>query len=133
MNYSRQRSAVLDVVKQNYNHPTAEEVYEEARKLHPGIGIATVYRNLNLLAEMGEIRKIAMGDGNDRFDGRIEEHYHLRCKHCGKLQDLMPPEEKVEELRKKALEAFGLKASNKATFNSVIMEGVCDQCKKQVM
>ena len=133
MKYSRQRSIVLEVVKQNYNHPTAEQVYEEAKKVCPGIGIATVYRNLNQLAEMGEINKIYMGDGNDRFDGRLEEHYHMRCRNCGELRDLMPSAEKLEELRKMAVETFGLKASSKATFNPVVMEGVCDHCRKKVM
>ena len=131
MKYSRQRSIVLDILKNSYDHPTAEEVYAEAQKIHPGIGIATVYRNLNQLAEAGEINRIALGNGNDRFDGHLEEHYHLYCRECGRLQDLRPDTKKLEELKSLATEAFGLKAGNKATFSPTVMEGVCDHCRKK--
>jgi len=130
MNYSRQREIVKDILQASYDHPTAEEVYLEAQKVHPGIGIATVYRNLNQLVDAGEIRKIPLGNGNDRFDGHLEEHYHMLCTSCGRLQDLRPSEEKLAELRKLAEETFGLKQSNRATFAPTVMEGVCDKCRR---
>ena len=130
MNYSKQRSIILDIMKNTYSHPTAEEVFAEAQKISPKIGIATVYRNLNQLAEIGEIKKITLGNGNDRFDGHLEEHYHLVCKHCGRLQDLRPSPEKMESLRKLAEETFGLKVGNKAELSTTIMEGICDSCRK---
>ena len=131
MNYSKQRSIVLETVKDSYNHPTAEEVYIEAKKTYPKIGIATVYRNLNQLVEMGEVIRIPMPSGYDRFDGHLEEHYHLACTCCGKLQDLRPSAEKMEKLRELAIDAFGLKVSNKAKLAPVVMEGVCDECRKR--
>ncbi len=130
MNYSKQRSIILDIMKNTYSHPTAEEVFEEAQKVSPGIGIATVYRNLNQLADMGEINRINLGNGTDRFDGHTEEHYHLVCKSCGRLQDLRPSKEKMDLFRKMAFDALGLKASNQAILNTAIVEGVCDTCRK---
>ena len=130
MKYSKQRSMILDIMQNTYEHPTAEEVYQEAQKVSPGIGIATVYRNLNQLAEMGEIRRISLGNGNDRYDGHLEEHYHMVCNSCGKLQDLRPSKEKMDALKKMAEDTFGLKVGNKAVLNTAIMEGVCDKCRK---
>ncbi len=130
MKYSKQRSVVLEIMKNTYDHPTAEEVYEEAQKIYPGIGIATVYRNLNQLAEVGEIKRISLGNGNDRYDGHLEEHYHMVCRECGELQDLRPSLEKMDLLKKLAAEAFDLKLGNKATLNTTIMEGVCDKCRR---
>ncbi len=130
MKYSKQRSVVLEIMKNTYDHPTAEEVYIEAQKVYPGIGIATVYRNLNQLAEIGEINRIPLGNGNDRYDGHLEEHYHLVCKECGRLQDLRPSKDKMSKLKKLAEETFDLKVGNKASFNAAIMEGTCDNCRK---
>ena len=130
MKYSKQRSVVLEILKNTYEHPTAEEVYTEAQKKYPGIGIATVYRNLNQLADLGEIKRISLGNGNDRFDGHLEEHYHMVCKCCGRLQDLRPSKEKMDKLNEMANELFGLKASNKAELSSTVMEGICDNCRK---
>ena len=72
MNYSRQRNLILDIVKNTTSHPTAEWVYQEAKKELPSIGIATVYRNLNTLVELGEVRRLSSGDGQDRFDGMVD-------------------------------------------------------------
>lgn len=131
MNYSRQRNLILDIVKQSYDHPTAEEVYKMAQREQKNIGIATVYRNLNQLVEMGEVNRIPTGTGQDRYDGHLEEHYHLLCTKCGKLQDLRPAQDKMEALQKLAVETFGLKVSNKAALRSTVMEGVCDTCRKR--
>ena len=130
LKYSKQRNAVLNIMKNTYEHPTAEEVYEEARKVYPGIGIATVYRNLNQLADAGEIKRISFGNGNDRFDGHLEEHYHIVCRECGRLQDLRPAKDKIDAFKKLAEETFGIKASNQAELNTAIFEGLCDNCRK---
>ena len=131
MNYSRQRSIVLDIMKTHYTHPTAEEVYEIARKELPSIGIATVYRNLNQLAEAGEIIKIPQPGGVDRFDGRVEEHYHMRCPSCGKLEDLFVKEgQDMKALIALACKTFGIKEDGRIGFGSVLMEKPCEKCRK---
>ena len=132
MNYSRQRNLVLEVLKDTYDHPTAETVYERAHKKLPTIGIATVYRNLNQLAEMGEVIRIPQPGGNDRFDARVDEHYHIRCPICGGLTDLLLPEgESTEELMRNACKLFGIKDDGKIRFGSILMERACDACSSK--
>ena len=73
---SRQRTLVYQAVKDSHSHPNAEEVYLLVRRQLPDISLGTVYRNLNLLADIGEAIKITTPDGGDRFDARTNPHYH---------------------------------------------------------
>ena len=130
MNYSRQRNIVSDIVKNSYDHPTAEEVYAVAVKELPTIGIATVYRNLNQLAEMGEIKRIPVMDGSDRFDGHLEEHYHMVCKCCGRLTDLRADEDVIKDIKDKICESLNVKSDMTIELAPIVLKGTCEQCKK---
>lgn len=88
LKYSRQRESIKDYLNSTTEHPTADTVYLNVRQEFPNISLGTVYRNLNLLAELGEATKITTSDGGDRFDGRTEPHYHFFCTECGKLYDI---------------------------------------------
>ncbi len=85
LKYSRQREAVKEFLASRIDHPTADTVYTNLREKFPNISLGTVYRNLSLLADMGEIIKITTGDGADRFDGRITPHNHFICRKCHKV------------------------------------------------
>lgn len=86
-----QRSLVLDAVNRLKSHATADEVYAEVAATHPNISKATVYRNLNLLSEMGMIRKLEIPGGADRFDHICKEHCHVKCEKCGRVFDIDIP------------------------------------------
>ena len=86
-----QRSLVLDAVNRLKSHATADEVYAEVAATHPNISKATVYRNLNLLSEMGMIRKLEIPGGADRFDHIYKEHCHVKCEKCGRVFDIEIP------------------------------------------
>lgn len=86
--YSRQREAIKEFLAGRYDHPTADMVYAGIKEQYPNISLGTVYRNLSLLADMGEIQKISMGDGADRFDGNPDHHYHFICTKCRSVIDL---------------------------------------------
>lgn len=88
LKYSRQRESIKEFLASTTEHPTADTVYLHVRKEFPRISLGTVYRNLNLLADIGEAVKIATPDGGDRFDGTTNPHYHLLCTDCGKVIDL---------------------------------------------
>ena len=88
LKYSKQRESIKNFLVTRYDHPTAETVYLNIRREFPNISIGTVYRNLNLLAEIGEIQKLSPGIGPDRFDGNPAPHYHFICRHCGCVMDL---------------------------------------------
>ena len=88
MKYSKQRESILNYLRMNNTHPTAEAIYHGIQAENPNISLGTVYRNLTLLTELGEIQKLAFGDGPDRFDGNLQPHYHFACTKCGKILDL---------------------------------------------
>jgi Fur family peroxide stress response transcriptional regulator len=86
--YSRQRECIKNCLMNRYDHPTADTIYQDVKVIYPNISLGTVYRNLALLSETGEILKISTGDGPDRFDGDVTPHYHFLCKECGRLLDI---------------------------------------------
>lgn len=88
---SRQRQVILDQLRQVTSHPTATALYELVRRRLPKISLGTVYRNLELLARTGMIRKLDLAGCEARFDGNIDRHDHVRCVHCGRLDDVKCP------------------------------------------
>lgn len=87
LKYSRQREAIKDYLSSVTTHPTADTVYMHIKEEFPNISLGTVYRNLNLLADIGEAIKITTPDGGDRFDARTNPHYHFYCKCCKRMID----------------------------------------------
>jgi Fe2+ or Zn2+ uptake regulation protein len=81
---------ILSVVRRSHSHPTAEEVYSEAKAVLPSLSLGTVYRNLRLLAGDGQIREVLLGGSSARFDGTIEDHEHFICTNCSKITDIEP-------------------------------------------
>lgn len=88
LKYSRQRESIKEYLANTSEHPTADIVYMHVKEEYPNISLGTVYRNLNLLAELGEAKKITTPDGADRFDGHTTPHYHFCCTCCGKVKDI---------------------------------------------
>lgn len=88
MKYSKQRESILKYLRSTKCHPTAETVYQNILSENPNISLGTVYRNLTLLTELGEISKITDFEGPDRFDGNNAPHYHFVCRECGTVLDL---------------------------------------------
>lgn len=88
LKYSRQREGIKKFLEGRTDHPTADTVYQGIRKAYPNISLGTVYRNLSLLASIGEIQRIAGGEGPDRFDAITRPHYHVACRRCGRVDDL---------------------------------------------
>lgn len=88
LKYSRQRESIKHFLAETKEHPTADTVYLHVKKQFPNISLGTVYRNLNLLTDLGEVVKISTPNGGDRFDGHPEPHNHFLCTKCGRLLDL---------------------------------------------
>ncbi len=85
---TRQRRIILQELRKVKSHPSADEVYTMVRKFLPRISLGTVYRNLEILAQLGEIQKIEVSGCLKRFDGNMKDHYHIRCMGCGRLDDV---------------------------------------------
>lgn len=119
---TRQRKLVLDAVRQSYNHPTADEIYNVVRAQDDKISRGTVYRNLNLLADAGEILSIKT-PGGSRFDRTIEPHAHIICTSCSRVIDVPLPFD--AQLDAKASEQIGWHVTSHYT----IFEGLCPDCR----
>ena len=87
LKYSRQRESIKRFLLSRYDHPTADTVYLHVKEEFPNISLGTVYRNLALLTDLGEIIKITT-DGADRFDGHVDPHSHFICRKCHSLFDI---------------------------------------------
>ena len=125
MRYSKQRDEILNIVLKSYNHPTAKMVYEKAKFIIPNISLGTVYRNLNVLSEMGEIKKIPTYDGDDRFDKTLTNHNHIHCTICGKVSDVAPSLMNIDY--DKINKETGFKVTE-CNFN---IKGLCQECIKE--
>ena len=88
LKHSKQRDSIMEFLRERKDHPTADTVYVNVRQSFPNISLGTVYRNLTLLADIGEIARIRVGDGVDHFDADTSPHYHFICKECGSVIDL---------------------------------------------
>lgn len=86
--FSRQRQRILELLRSTTCHPTANWIYEQLREEFPKLSLGNVYRNLNILVEMGEIQELRFGSTFDRFDGNTAPHYHFICESCGEILDL---------------------------------------------
>ena len=93
------------------SHPTAAAVYEEVHRLHPTISRSTVYRVLGQMAEEGQILRLGLAGSDDRYDGNIHRHGHVRCRLCGAVADIPPgrnryPRRKASEKRRNNSKKF---------------------------
>ena len=124
---TRQRKIVLEAVQEHHDHPSADQIYLEIRAKAPRISRGTVYRNLNLLADMGEAIKITTPDGGDRFDGNTHPHYHVVCTCCNRVFDLHIDEAHINTMNKLAEEHFDGTIDSHAT----LFYGTCQDCLTQ--
>lgn len=119
---TRQRQVLLEELCKVRSHPTADELYQMARKRLPRISLGTVYRNLELMAEHGMIQKLEVGGTQKRFDGNAGSHYHVRCLKCGRVDDLdMELELDMEELARQRTGFTILR-------HSLEFSGLCPYC-----
>lgn len=122
MKYSRQRELIYQAVVDNPKHFTADEVFSYLKSDYPNLSLGTVYRNLNQLAQNGQILKIRVSGGGDRFDGRLDQHQHMECRKCGKVYDL---ESSVfDSLHEEVLRMTGFHV----TEYDFMIYGVCADC-----
>lgn len=119
---TKQRQMVADTVQGRQDHPCADQVYLHIRKRDAKISRGTVYRNLKLLSENGEIQQIKL-PGLDRFDWRLDPHYHLLCTGCGNVCDVSIPYQ--EELNRRIAGESGYRIAG----HSTVFEGLCPRCQ----
>ncbi|HTY22438.1 MAG TPA: transcriptional repressor [Desulfomonilaceae bacterium] len=119
---TQQRRVILEELNKLTSHPTAEELHRIVRNRLPKISIATVYRNLEILSAEGEVLKLEVAGTQRRFDGTTDNHYHIRCSVCGRVDDVhMALVDDIEETAQKN-SGYGV-LSHRIEFT-----GICPDC-----
>jgi Fe2+ or Zn2+ uptake regulation protein len=118
-----QRQLVYNAVKEIDKHATAEQVYEYLVSRHPSMSKATVYRNLNLMVEMGELVNIGCFSGSMHFDHNCHDHSHLECEVCKRIFDLEGDFSGINNI-----------INDTGTFETksyrISLYGICKECKQ---
>lgn len=120
--YSRQRQVIHNFLMTRKDHPTADVVYQNVRQEDPHISLGTVYRNLSLLAERGDILRLHVGDGIDHFDADTSRHSHFVCSRCGHVTDLAL--DCLEDMFSQAKQSFEGEIESLDT----CFHGICANC-----
>lgn len=118
---TKQRQIILDELRKLMSHPTADQLYDIVKRRHKGMGMCTVYRNLEQFYKEGLIGKIK---GNPtRYDGNISPHNHIKCIHCGKISDIFIdiPVNTLE------IDKLGYKLQS----YKLEINGLCNKCYKE--
>ena len=123
--FSRQRQLILDTVCSLDCHPTADDIYSIVKNLIPAISLGTVYRNLNVLVEEGLVQKVSIGKATERYDSRLEPHYHMICLKCGRVVDV--PLTYEHEIDAKANHCSDLKIVG----HEIVFSGICADCRNK--
>lgn len=125
MRLTTQRQIILEELGKVTSHPTANEVYDMVRKRLPRIGLGTVYRNLELMADSGIILKLEVGGTQKRFDATVAPHYHVRCTSCGKVDDIdIEVQSKINQIAENACNYLILG-------HHIEFSGTCPKCSEE--
>lgn len=121
-----QRLAILKVFLNSNEHPSVERVYEQVRINFPTTSLATVYKTVNLLKEIGEILEIGFADGRNRYDGKKPyPHPHLICTRCKAIID--PEVSSLDRLTEEVEQSSGFRILS----HQVEFFGICPACQKK--
>lgn len=123
---SKQREAILRVLKSTTSHPTTDWIYEQVRKELPRISLGTVYRNLKLLTQEGSILQLDFAGTPSRFEANTQPHSHFLCEQCGRIFDVAEPVHK--EIDKRVAQETGLNVLN----HRLEFSGVCKDCQAEI-
>ena len=128
-----QREMIVEAVAHAGRHVTAEEVFEQVQAKTLAVNIATVYRTLDLLARMGIITKLTLGDGQSRYEFKSSEkkdhHHHLICTTCGRIINYSEFLDEELRLVKKTEERLAKKYDFKILDHNIEFFGMCGKCK----
>jgi len=122
---TKQKKLILDILRSTTTHPTADRVFEQARKKISNISLSTVYRNLNILKNEGEIQELSHIWSFGRFDGNPQNHYHFSCKECGAVYDVALP---VQHHLDEEVSRLG---EMKADGHRMLFTGLCRKCNSR--
>jgi len=120
-----QRLAIMRTLMESRSHLSAEEVYQQLKPSHPTLSLSTVYKTLQVMAEMGVIVTIETGMGSQRFDGQTTPHHHAICGKCGRIYDVDFEKCPVEMDSADVVPGFNVQSIK------VYFVGTCDCCETE--
>ena len=120
--FTRQRQAVLEVLRHSSQHPDAAHVYEAVRRIVPSISLGTVYRSLEALVDEGHLLQIQQPGMPTRYDARLENHAHFICDSCGQVFDVLIALPDLIPMASRVLHDFEI-SSSKIEFHGKCKEG----------
>ena len=120
---SKKRDAILSLLQNAADHPSADGIYRRLKRSYPDLSLATVYRNLNQLCGQGLVRRVGAVNGQERYDGRTCPHSHFICNRCGCVTDL-PPLSPGEECLARLSVQYGFTAQSCES----VVRGLCKAC-----
>jgi Fe2+ or Zn2+ uptake regulation protein len=123
---TKQRQVILEELRKLNTHPSADEVYRVVRRRLPRISLGTVYRNLEILAQMGEIQKLELSGSLKRYDWDTNKHYHIRCVRCNRVDDA--PVAPLNQLEDELYEATVFEIIG----HNLEFTGLCPECSKTI-
>ena len=123
---TEQRQVILEELKKTTSHPTADELFQMVRRRMPRISLGTVYRNLEVLSENGIIQKLEWAGNQKRYDGNFNNHYHIRCAQCNRVEDVMV--EPLSVIEEKFREATDYEIMG----HRLEVIGLCSKCREEV-
>ena len=127
------REAILNVLGPTSKHLSAEEIYMAVHRVYPAVGLTTVYRTLDLLAQMGLVFKFDFGDGRSRYElaagPNWEHHHHLMCTSCGRIIDYTDFIDEEVKVLKQAEESLSKKHNFKINAHQIHFYGLCEKCR----
>ena len=123
--HSYKRDAILDCIRCTDCHPTAEWVYQQLKPTIPDLSLATVYRNIGVFKQSGEIRSLGVVNGLERYDGDLRPHAHLLCRNCGAVADL-----EAVELPGALIEQLERDFGGSITGYQLQFTGLCAACNR---
>lgn len=119
---THQRLAVYEELAGRHDHPSAEALYEGLKKAYPSLSLATVYKTLQTLHEMGMVSRVDSPAAQARYDAIVETHHHAVCTACGRIDDLFDP--RLDRLPSPSTKGFI------PSGHSVHFHGLCADCAK---
>jgi Fur family peroxide stress response transcriptional regulator len=121
-----QRMAVLKILATGEGHPSVEQIYERVKVDFPMTSLATIYKTVTLLKEMGEVLELGFSDGSNRYDGnKPYSHPHLICTKCKNIVDLQVAN--LNELPQKVAQSTGYRIMSQR----LDFFGICPQCQEK--
>jgi Fur family peroxide stress response transcriptional regulator len=126
LRHSHQRDMIYNYMLETKEHPSAEMIYEDLKKIEPNLSLGTVYRNLKLLEELGMVRKVTNVNNVERYDAMTYDHLHFVCDECGSVFDL--PNFDNEVIKEK----FSNEVGGEINWVNIILGGKCKHCREKL-